>query len=252
MEKLYAGRSAYKKQMIEVKKEYEKTKESELLKEVARLNNLQMALKIFLNSAYGALGNRYFAWFDVNHAEAITLSGQLSIRWVSDDVNDYLNKLCGTTNIDYIVANDTDSLYVCLDTLVSKFFEDPSDKEKIVNWLDKFCGSKLQDIINKSFDKLAVYMNAYQQKMKMKRETIADKGIWRGKKMYILNAWDVEGVRYEKPKLKMSGIEAVRSSTPQSCRDSIKEAISIVMNGDEGQLIQYITNFKNEFADMPF
>lgn len=252
MEKLYAGRSAYKKQMIEVKKEYEKTKESELLKEVSRLNNLQMALKIFLNSAYGALGNRYFAWFDVNHAEAITLSGQLSIRWVSDDVNDYLNKLCGTTNVDYIVANDTDSLYVCLDTLVSKFFEDQSDKEKIVNWLDKFCGSKLQDIINKSFDKLAVYMNAYQQKMRMKRETIADKAIWTAKKRYVMNAWDVEGVRFKEPKLKMTGIEAIKSSTPSSCRNAIKEALNIIMNKDEKSLQTYVADFRDNFKQLPF
>ena len=252
MEKLYAGRSTYKKQMIEVKKEYEKTKNSELLKEIAQLNNLQMALKIFLNSAYGALGNRYFAWFDVNHAEAITLSGQLSIRWVSDDVNDYLNKLCGTTNVDYIVANDTDSLYVCLDTLVSKFFKDQSDKEKIVNWIDKFCGSKLQDIINKSFEKLAVYMNAYQQKMRMKRETIADKAIWTAKKRYVMNAWDVEGVRFKEPKLKMTGIEAIKSSTPSSCRDAIKEALNIIMNKDEKSLQTYVANFRDSFKQMPF
>ena len=252
MEKLYAGRSVYKKQMIEVKKEYEKTKESNLLKEVARLNNLQMALKIFLNSAYGALGNRYFFWFDVNHAEAITLSGQLSIRWVSDDVNDYLNKLCGTKGVDYIVANDTDSLYVCLETLVEKFFDDQSDKEKIVTWLDKFCSTKLQEVINKSFEELATYLNAYQQKMRMKRETIADKAIWTAKKRYVMNAWDVEGVRYKEPKLKMTGIEAIKSSTPSSCRDAIKAALNIIMTKDEKTLQTYVADFKEKFKTLPF
>ena len=252
MEKLYAGRSAYKQEMISVKKEYEKTKNADLQKKISRLNNLQMALKIFLNSAYGALGNKYFMWFDVNHAEAITLSGQLSIRWVSDDVNKYLNKLCGTTNVDYIIANDTDSLYVCLDTLVGKFFEDQSDKEKIVNWLDKFCDTKLQDVINKSFEHLAVYMNAYKQKMRMKRETIADKAIWTAKKRYVMNAWDVEKVRYDKPKLKMTGIEAIKSSTPLSCRDGIKEALNIIMNKDEKHLQDYVARFRSKFREMAF
>lgn len=252
MEKLYAGRKDYKNQMLEVKKEYEKTKDSTLLKEIARLNNLQMALKIFLNSAYGALGNRYFFWFDVNHAEAITLSGQLAIRWVSDDVNAYLNKLCGTTAVDYIVANDTDSLYVCLDTLVSKFFEDQSDKEKIVTWLDKFCSTKLQNAINESFEKLATYMNVYQQKMRMKRETIADKAIWTAKKRYVMNAWDVEGVRYKEPKLKMTGIEAIKSSTPSSCRDGIKKALNLIMNSDEKTLQNYVADFRERFKKMSF
>jgi len=252
MEKLYAGRSTYKKQMIEVKQEYEKTKDLELQKEISRLNNLQMALKIFLNSAYGALGNKYFMWFDVNHAEAITLSGQLSIRWVSDDVNAYLNKLCKTKNVDYIVANDTDSLYVCLDTLVKMFFGEDDDKEKIVNWLDKFCDTKLQDVINKSYENLSSYMNAYQQKMRMKRETIADKAIWTAKKRYVMNAWDVEKVRFDKPKLKMTGIEAIKSSTPASCREGIKQAIDIIMNKDEKTLQSYVENFKCKFKTLPF
>lgn len=220
------------------------------IKDVAKYHNLQIAKKIQLNSAYGALGNQYFRWFNHNYAEAITMSGQLSIRWIEKKINEYLNKILGSDKKDYVVASDTDSIYVDLNDLVKMSGVD--DKDKIVDMIDKFAKAKIEPFIDKCYQELADMMNAYQQKMKMKRETIADKGIWRGKKMYILNAWDVEGVRYEKPKLKMSGIEAVRSSTPQSCRDSIKEAFGIVMNGDQEQLIQYISNFKSVFAEMPF
>ena len=250
MEKMYNDRVVYKQKMIEAKKRYEATKDPEQLKLIARYHNMQLAKKIQLNSAYGALGNQYFRWFNHNYAEAITMSGQLSIRWIEKKINEYLNKILGSKGKDYVIASDTDSIYVELDDLVK--MSGVEDKDKIVDMIDKFGNAKIEPFIDKCYQELAIMMNAYQQKMKMKRETIADKGIWRGKKMYILNAWDVEGVRYEKPKLKMSGIEAVRSSTPQSCRDSIKEAISIVMNGDQDQLIQYINNFKNEFADMPF
>jgi DNA polymerase elongation subunit (family B) len=95
-------------------------------------------------------------------------------------------------------------------------------------------------------------MNAYQQKMQMKRETIANKGIWRKKKMYILNAWNVEGVQYDKPKLKIQGIEAVRSSTPHVCREKIKEALSIIMNESESDLQEFVSKFREEFLSLPF
>ena len=252
MAKMYDDRVIYKKQMIEVKKEYEKTKNKELLKEISRLDNMQMAKKIQLNSAYGALGNKYFRWFDINHAEAITMSGQLSIRWIADRMNEYLNKLCKTTNVDYIVASDTDSIYVTVANLVDMVFEDQSDTKKIVAWLDKVCIEKLEPFIDKSYQQLADNMGAFAQKMKMKRECIADKAIWTAKKRYILNVWNVEGVAYDKAKLKMSGIEAVKSSTPQACRDALKHAFEIIMNKDETALQSYIADFKEEFKTLPF
>jgi DNA polymerase elongation subunit (family B) len=250
MEKMYNDRVEYKSKMIEAKKRYEKTKDPEETKLIARYHNMQLAKKIQLNSAYGALGNPYFRWFNHNYAEAITLSGQLSIRWIAEKINQYLNTILKTKNTDYVIASDTDSIYVELKKLVE--ISGVTDKNKIVDMIDKFCELKIEPYIDNCYQELADIMRAYQQKMKMKRETIADKGIWRGKKMYILNAWDVEGVRYEKPKLKMSGIEAVRSSTPQACRKSIKSAFEIVMNKDKETLIKYIEDFRNEFMNLPF
>ena len=252
MAKMYDDRVIYKKQMIECKKEYERTKDKSLLKEISRLDNMQMAKKIQLNSAYGALGNKYFRWFDINHAEAITMSGQLSIRWIADRMNEYLNKLCKTTDVDYIVASDTDSIYVTVANLVDMIFPDQTDTKKIVAWLDKVCIEKLEPFIDKCYQDLADHMGAFAQKMKMKRECIADKAIWTAKKRYILNVWNVEGVAYDKAKLKMSGIEAVKSSTPQACRDALKNAFDIIMNKNEAALQSYIAQFKEEFKTLPF
>jgi len=233
MERMYNDRIKYKKLMIEAKQRYEKSPNQEDEKLIARYHNMQMAKKIQLNSAYGALGNQYFRWFNFYHAEAITMSGQLSIRWIEKKMNEFMNKAMKTENKDYVIASDTDSIYVEMKELVSNaFLGEEHDELKIVNAIDLFCEQKIQPYIDGRYQELAEYMNAYQQKMQMKRETIANKGIWKAKKMYILNAWNVEGVQYSEPKLKMQGIEAVRSSTPVVCRDNIVKALSIIMNGN--------------------
>jgi len=249
MERMYDDRTKYKKLMLEAKQRYEKTKTLEDEKLVARYHNMQLAKKIQLNSAYGALANQYFRWFNFDLAEAITTSGQLSIRWIEKKINQYMNIILKTDE-DYVIASDTDSIYVRMDKLVVTMGD--VDEKKIVNALDIFCEKKLQQYIDECYQELADMMNAYQQKMKMKRETIANKGIWRGKKMYILNAWDVEGVRYEEPKLKLQGIEAIRSSTPHACRENIKDALKIIMNGTQDELKSFIINFRKDFDALPF
>ena len=86
----------------------------------------------------------------------------------------------------------------------------------------------------------------------MKREAIADKGIWTGKKHYILNVYDNEGVRYQEPKLKMMGIESVRSSTPGVVRKAIKEALDVLMKDGEMALREYVNDFEKLFNAMPY
>ena len=211
-----------------------------------------MAKKIQLNSAYGALGNQYFRFFDTKYAESITLSGQLSIKWMEVRINQYLNKKLNTTEKDYVVAVDTDSLYVVLDELVSQSGIDQEQTEKVINFLDKVAKEVLEPFIDSSYQALAKYVNAYEQKMFMKRENIADKAIWTGKKHYIMNVFDSEGVRYKEPKLKMMGIESVRSSTPKVCRDAIKEALEVLMKEGEKPLRDYVDDFENRFREMPF
>jgi DNA polymerase elongation subunit (family B) len=252
METMYNDRSAWKKRMIEAKKKYEVTPTRELENEIARCNNMQMAKKIQLNSAYGALGNVYFRWYQRNLAEAITMSGQLSIRWMEKHINQYLNKIFKTDNEDYVIACDTDSMYIRLENLVKMSFEDQSDHQKIVKFLDDVCEKKLQPFIDQTFTELADYMLVMKQKMIMKREAIANKGIWTGKKHYILNVYNNEGVAYAQPKLKMQGIEAVRSSTPSICRKNFKKALDVIMNEDEQSMKKFVKDFKREYMTLPF
>ena len=252
MEKMYAERVIFKKRMLAAKQLNETKPSKALVKEIARCNNVQMAKKISLNSAYGAIGNQYFRYFKLANAEAITLSGQTSIRWIENKLNSYMNKTLGTDEVDYVIASDTDSIYLNMGPLVEKVYGDKDvEKVKIVDTLDKFCQAKIEPFIDKSYHQLADYVNAYQQKMQMKRENIADRGIWTAKKRYILNVWDSEGVRYTNPKLKMMGIEAVKSSTPAPCRDMIKEALKLMMEGTEDQVIDYIDSCRLQFKMLP-
>ena len=252
MEKMYAERVVFKDRMLVAKQQYEKTPTKALEKEIARCNNIQMAKKISLNSAYGAIGNQYFRYYKLANAEAITLSGQVSIRWIENRINTYLNKLISTEGVDYVVASDTDSVYINFGPLVDKFFSHKiDDKAKIVSILDQICQDKLEPFIDKSYEDLASYVNAYDQKMFMKRENIAERGIWTAKKRYILNVWDSEGVRYEEPKLKMMGIEAVKSSTPAPCRKMIKDALHLMMSGTEEDVINFIEDARAKFKKLP-
>ena len=252
MDKMYGDRVVFKKKMIEAKKAYEKTPTKTLEKEIARCNNIQMAKKISLNSAYGAIGNQYFRYYKLANAEAITLSGQVSIRWIENKMNSYLNKILKTEEVDYVIASDTDSIYLNLGPLVEVVYKDrEKDGTSIVSFLNKVCEMELEKYIDSSYEALAKYVNAYDQKMFMKRENIADRGIWTAKKRYILNVWDSEGVRYEEPNLKMMGIEAVKSSTPAPCRTMIKNGLKIMMNGTEEEVIDYIDDCREKFKTLP-
>ncbi len=253
MQKMYDSRVIFKKKMIKAKQEYEKNPSVELTKEIARCNNIQMAKKISLNSAYGAIGNEHFRYYRLANAEAITLSGQVSIRWIENKMNAYLNRLLQSQDIDYVIASDTDSIYLNLGPLVDKFFSDKSsDKARIVALLDKICQDKLEPFIDSSYEELAAYVSAYDQKMIMKRENIADRGIWTAKKRYILNVWDSEGVRYKEPKMKIMGLETARSSVPQYFRDKLYAAFKIIVGKTNDELISFIDEVRAETRKQPY
>jgi len=250
METMYNERVIYKKRMLKAKREYEKTKDPKLVKEISRCHNIQWARKIALNSAYGAVGNQYFRYYDVRQASGITTAGQFIIRFIESKVNEYLNRILQTHDkIDYIVASDTDSIYVTLDKLVEKTCKGKTN-DQICNFIDKVVSSRVEPFLDKCFGELSDYTNAFKNCMVMKREVIADKGIWVAKKRYMLNVLDEEGVRLADPKLKLMGIEAVKSSTPQVCRGKIKDAIKIIMSKEESDLHKFVLDFKKEFLKM--
>ena len=252
MEKMYKERVIFKKRMIKAKKDYEKNPTKELEKEIARCNNVQMSKKIALNSAYGAIGNQYFRYYKLANAEAITLSGQVSIRWIENKMNQKMNNILKTDGKDYVIASDTDSIYLHMGDLVDRVYENKNKTtEDVVTFLNKVCEKQLEPYIDASYEELANYVNAYDQKMQMKRENIADRGIWTAKKRYILNVWDSEGVRYEQAKLKIMGIEAIKTSTPAPCRKFLKDAFTMLMTGTEDEVIDYIEQCRNEFKSLP-
>lgn len=256
MESMYQQRKHYKKLMLDAKARLKTEKMSEdekqtLSMQVSKYHNFQLVRKIQLNSAFGAIGNEWFRYYDEEIAEAITLSGQLSVQWVERDINQYLNKILKTTDVDYIIAIDTDSVYIALDRLVSATLS-TDDEEKITKFLDRVCNDTLQKIINDSYLRLADVMNAYEQKMHMKRESIASKGIWTAKKRYMLNVrMGEENVYLKEPDLKIMGIETARSSTPEVVREALKDVIRVIMSKDEQSVQEFITSFRNVFCNLP-
>jgi DNA polymerase elongation subunit (family B) len=254
MQKFYDERVVYKKKMIESMKAYEVASDQEkiqLTKDISKFNNLQMSKKIKLASVYGALGNKYFRWYRNEFAEAITSSAQLTTRWIEGKLNVYLNKTFKTEGIDYVIACDTDSVYIKAENFIGLAGKTMTKDEEVA-YLDKICVKVLEPYIGKCYQELCDNVNGVAQKMTMKRECIADKGIWTAKKRYILNVANQEGVQYAKPKLKMMGIEAIRTSTPQVCRDAIKQALEVIMNKTELDLQLYIQQFRDEFSTMSF
>ena len=254
MEEMYIDRSKFKKLMLKAKQDYEnetdESKKYDIEKRIARYNNLQLAKKVSLNSAYGALGSQYFRFYDLRQALAVTLAGQLSIRWIENKLNEYMNGLLKTTGIDYVIASDTDSIYLKLGPLVDKITQKDSKVEKVISIMDKICEDKLQPFIDTSYQELASYVHAYKQKMEMKREGLSDKGIWTAKKRYILNIYNNEGVQYNEPQIKVMGLEMIKSSTPSAVREKMRQSIGIMMNGSEEDIHKFIEDFKSEFRTL--
>ena len=248
IQKEYNARTIFKKKMLEAEQMYANTKDKKYEKLARKFYIIQHSKKISLNSAYGAIGNKYFRYYDHRQAEAITMSGQLNIKWIEKKLNEYFNKLYKTDD-DYIIASDTDSVYINMAPLVK--MTGATDKNKIVKALDSFCRDKVEPYIAKVYKELGDYMNVKENKMVMKREAIADRGIWTAKKRYILNVHNSEGVQYPEPKLKIMGIEAVKTSTPLPCRDKLKESFKILMNGDEKEMKEFCVNFRREFELLP-
>lgn len=251
IDEMFSKRKLYKKKMLEAQKDYEKNPSKELENKISEYDIFQKNIKVSLNSLYGALGNSGFRYYRLDNAIAVTSSGQTIIKWIENKLNLFMNKLLETDNLDTIIAIDTDSNFLNFGPLVNKIFKNKSvDKQTVINFLDKICATTFQEYINKSFDEISEYTNAYENTLYMKRETISDRGIWTAKKRYILNVWDNEGVRYETPKIKIKGMEAIKSSTPAVCRKMIKDAVPILMSGTENDMIEYIQNCKKHFMKL--
>ncbi len=258
MDTMYAERKRFKGLMIDAQQRLEAlpktahpSERRKIEYEISKYKNFQLVRKIQLNSAYGAIGNEYFRFFDVELAEAITLSGQLSIQWIGNALNRLLNRILKTEGEDYVIASDTDSVYLRLGSVVESGLGSNHTPNETVDFLHGFCERVLQPFIDKEFGKLAALLNAYENRMVMDREVIAEKGVWTAKKRYMLSVWDAEGVRYSTPKLKIMGLETARSSTPAYVRSALKRAVQIVLTGTEEQLQEFVLQTEQEFEQLP-
>lgn len=222
-----------------------------LSSEIQALNNRQLGLKTLSNAGYGAITNASFRYFDLRIGEAITLTGQASDRHVEKYLNEYMNKLLKTTNIDYVTYGDTDSLYLNVDSIVQKVCKDPADIERVVKTLDKIGEEIQKNVINKSIDDIYDLCNCFDKLMDMKREAIFSKGIWTKKKRYALMVHNSEGVDYKPYKLKIMGMDIIKSSTPQLIRKELKAALPIIFEQGETRLREFVSEVKTKFHNFP-
>lgn len=249
MTEMLDGRKLAKKEMLRLEAEYQQTKNDQLKSRIAALNNKQMALKILANSAYGAISNAGFRYFDIRIAEAITLTGQAVDKHLEKELNTFLNKALKTENRTYAIYLDTDSCYLDLQSLVDLKCKNKSTDD-IVKFLDTFCENVLQVVVQKSIDKIFDYCNCRTKTMNAKREAIASRGLWVSKKRYALLVHNSEGVSYDPPKLKIMGLDIVRSSTPYKVRDLLKTALQMMFDKGEDDLQKHIVKVRSEFMKL--
>lgn len=228
--------------------------------EAVRFKIKQESFKVLINGCYGAFGNAFFQYFDVENAEAVTITGKIVIKWIIKRINKYLNKLLKTTDENYVIAADTDSCYIDMDKLIRKYFPDLKEsfsqeteetRNRILSFVDKLCNEVITPFMNKCYVELFEYMNHVENLMVMKREVIADAAVWTAKKQYMMNVWDSEGVRYDEPKIKIVGIDIVKSNLPAVCREKLEECAKIILNGSEEQLVEKVEAFRKEFQTLP-
>jgi DNA polymerase elongation subunit (family B) len=226
-------------------KEYQKRLEYD----ISKYSIIEQATKKTLVSAFGTLGCSYFRYFDVRLAEAITLSGQLVIKWIANELNVFLNDVLKTTDVDFMLGGDTDSVFISLEKLVDKVFDEEKQKDipKVIKFLDKTCKEVIEPQIQKICEQFYDYLNVSEKSIQLKCEALADKGLWTAKKRYILNIYAKEAIIFDEPKLKIKGLEAIKSSTPQICRKQIKECLKLIMRKTEKDVIDFISEFKKEF-----
>ena len=218
---------------------------------VAEYHGKSLAIKILLNGGYGALTNPGNRWYSDDLAESITLTGQLSVNWVERDLNIFMNRVLKTADVDYVIAIDTDSCYLKTDEILKKAFGDyETDTEERYKFLINFA-HKVEEVIAESLERLYTTINAMEKSLHMKLEAIGP-AVWVAKKRYAMNMVSFKGVRHHPPKLKVMGIDAVRSSTPQICRDVIKKALPLIINGHEKELKELINSTQEKFSTLPF
>ena len=220
------------------------------LDEIAKSeHNQQLALKVLLNSLYGALGNAGFRYFMIEMAQSVTLSGQVVIQWIERKINEFVSKKTGIEK-DRIVLIDTDSVVIDLEDLVNQVCPEHYTREQRLEFLIKF-GEKVMDpYIDHCYQEFAEYINAFQQKMHMKRENVISRMISVAKKMYCMEVYNSEGKQFsvDDPYMKIMGLKLVKSDTPAVMRQALRKALPILLQKSEAEVQDYVEEVRKTFG----
>lgn len=208
----------------------------------------QHAVKILLNSLYGALGTNHFRLYNVKCAEAITKTGQTITAEAFSLFNDYLDKVTGIPK-DRIGFSDTDSAAVDMTDLVYKFHKRDDPFEDKLNTITKLCDKHFAKMLDDRFIQFAGHLNSMKNRIVMKREKIAS-AILVAKKNYVVNVYDNEGVRYATPKLSVTGLESVKASTPKFFRKKLEEGYKLCFDDDEEKIHKFVLSVHEELYNL--
>ena len=247
---MMADRKRAKNEMLRLQNEFEQTKDQSLVGKISALNNSQMAAKIALNSLYGATANEGFRFFNPDVAESITITGQFILKNIEQQIDIALNRRFKTTGHNYLVYVDTDSVYLNMEPVVEQFLSGV-DVPKKVKALEKVAVDILQEEINKICAGVSEQLNFFENSIHFKLEAVGDKAIWIAKKKYVVRVHSSEGVTYAKPKMKVMGLEMVRSSTPAFIREKLRDALPKVFDGTESEIQSYIAGVRDQFYSLP-
>lgn len=228
------------------KKNGQKEEAAKLGNKISSLNNLQNAIKILMNSLYGAMANKGFRFFNPDIAESITLTGQLYLRKIEQDIDAILVNLFKLPKTKLMIYADTDSVYFCLKAIIDKYAPDATPEQKIT-LIEKLTKEKIVPCVNKVTEAVSKSMNAYKHTIVFKPEIAADKALWLGKKMYVCRVHSSEGVRYAAPKFKTMGISLVRSTTPKVVQKSLRNALDTIFTKTEKDVQKFIEETKTDF-----
>ena len=204
----------------------------------------QLVQKILLNSMYGVLGSPVFRFYDVDNAEATTLTGQSLIKYTGDIANYYYNKEL-KDNSNHVIYTDTDSIFVSSLPLVkhrnpdADITNDAFMTEKILE-----ITGEVQNFINKSYDYFAKkFLNCDEHRFDIKQEVVAKSAFWVAKKRYGQWIINENGVKCDK--LDVKGLDIIRSSFPPAFRDLMTSVLKYILNNQDKQIVDNtIIDFK--------
>jgi DNA polymerase elongation subunit (family B) len=242
-------------------------------KQIKKLDLKQNAIKILINSIYGAFGNKWFYFYNPDIAQSITLQGQDLIKFSIKAVNHYfqerwhldteLHKILGIDQFkinkileEAAIYTDTDSIYVQFDSAISSIEGASFTKDEALKICVNIDNHRLSKYFDQCFEKYGKVFNT-KNRLKFKLENLSEYGIWLKKKNYAISvAYEpnptMELIPKEKRGLIIKGLEPVKGSYPVWARKNLVDLTKYIMEigkslDIERDLIPKLNEIKKEF-----